>query len=256
MKYVHCLTVFLLLIGCSEKPKHSDFSYQEAIALFQNEIKKMEDGPMKNVLLWNTERILDQDTLYEKKLGSSMYDSLMSSINDYNARKHFKRQLHLDQLEQLTIADRMEVYKFHYSRAFSRDLVIVTVSKQEGGQGTITWQVLEVHINSDHNAILSDRFSLSVKLNESRPVSDREWNTLVKLIDETKFWELPSKVGNYGLDGSSWVVEGSKRLNDSSMVMRQIYHSVDRWTPEEGTPIYKIGRYLLSTKDYDWGKIY
>ena len=249
--------MFLLLLGCSEKPKHSEFSYPEAITLFQSELKKMEDGPMKDVLLWNAERILDQDTLYKQKLSSSMYDSLMSALVIYENRQPIRRQLYLDQLEQLTVADGMEVYKFHYTRAFSRDIVTITVSKQEGGQGTITWQVVRVvRLNSERNTNSGNRFSCRVKLNESRPVSDREWDTLVKLIDETKFWELPSKIDNYGLDGSSWEVEGSKYLNDSSMVMHQIYHYVDRWSPEEGTPIYKIGRYLLSTKDYDWGEIY
>ena len=258
MKFSNPLIIIsLLLVGCSEKPQKPAFSYEKAIVLFQNEIKKMEDGPEKNILLWHSERILERDTLYKQKLASSAYDSMMFDLR-YDFFKDAKRQLYLDRLESLTVDDGIEAYRFHYTRAFSSDIVIITVSKQQGGQNTIAWQVVRMDPNYNPliNKMAPDGSDFRVKLNESRHISNEEWLAFIQIINETHYWDLPSEDDTPGLDGSDWTVEGSRSVKDNSGKSHQIFKSVHRWAPDRGTSIYMIGKYLLNTHDFHWGEIY
>ena len=256
MKKIYSIILILTQIGCTEKSNQAEFSYEEAIIDLQSEIKRMEDGPMKNSLLWKTERILDRDTLYKHKLGP--YDSLMLSMVWDEYKKYPKRQLNLDKLELLSTYDRIEAYKFFYNRSFSDESVEITLSNQAGGRNTIKWQVFEGDRNC--NPIVGgkkiDGSCFTIRLNEAKHLENEEWNEFKLLLEETGFWSLKPEIDEQGLDGSGWTIEGTRIVKDSSGIDVQITKSVYRWSPEKGTPIYKIGKYLLDMNEYDWGEIY
>lgn len=56
-------------------------------------------------------------------------------------------------------------------------------------------------------------------------------NKLLAAMQDSGFWDMPTKDERIGLDGSEWIIEGVK---DGT------YHIVNRWTPEKG-PIYDLG---------------
>ncbi len=60
---------------------------------------------------------------------------------------------------------------------------------------------------------------------------------LDKLLTETKFNELKAKIEEGGLDGSLWFLE---------VVKNGEYRIVDRWSPDEGSVMRKIGEWFLS----------
>lgn len=248
----------MLLIGCTDEKNHVEFSYEEAITDLQREIDKMSDGAMKNNLLWKIERILNQDTLYKDKLDTRIYDSLLYSIVWSEYKKYPNRQMNLDELNLISTADRIEAYKFSYTRAFSDEVVEISISNQANGVITLISKVYRQDRNC--NPIIGGRevdgSCFEIKLNESKHLNKKEWANFKDILDQSQFWSLPLKVDKEGLDGSNWNLEGTRTIKDSLGNIEQEYKNVYTWTPDEETPIYRIGKYLLDMKEYDWGEIY
>lgn len=69
-----------------------------------------------------------------------------------------------------------------------------------------------------------------------RQLSAAEFSRLSKLINQKGFWQLSSRRGEGGLDGSEWIIEGA---TDNR------YHVISRWSPESG-PVRVLGGYFLS----------
>lgn len=69
---------------------------------------------------------------------------------------------------------------------------------------------------------------------------DEQMNTLKRnvtfILGYLALWTLPSTNDTFGFDGSQWIIEA---------VDHGAYHLVDRWTPEESSPVGRIGRELL-----------
>ncbi len=260
MKKVYYIIILLALIGCTDKPNHVEFSYEEAILNLQTEIKRMEDGAMKNSLLWQIERILNRDTLYKHKLGPNSYDSLMFSIVWDEYLKYPLRQLNLTYLDEIEPSDRMEAYKFTYLRSFSDEIVIITISKQLDGLAILKSQVFKQ--DRDCNPIEGrkvDGSCFEIKLNESKMISQDKWTKFLTLINQIKYWDLIEDVRDKDdvlFDGSDWLVEATKPISDSLNIKTQLYKNVYRWSPNEESSIYIIGKYLLDQSEYEWGEIY
>jgi hypothetical protein len=60
---------------------------------------------------------------------------------------------------------------------------------------------------------------------QTRPLTNAEWDRFVSLLDRSCYWQLPPKIDDMGLDGAQWMLEGVKEGR---------YHVVDRWTPQSG----------------------
>ncbi len=73
-----------------------------------------------------------------------------------------------------------------------------------------------------------------------RDLTKAEWETILGLLEEAKFWALPTFGGHAGLDGGYWLFEGYADKK---------YHVVDRWSPL-GTPLGKLGKYLLELSEF------
>lgn len=67
-------------------------------------------------------------------------------------------------------------------------------------------------------------------------ISPRRSQEFLDLVAAQSFWTLPTSIETFGCDGSEWIIEG---------VDHGTYHVVDRWTPEESTPVGQIGRAML-----------
>lgn len=258
MKNIALYVMMAIFLGCTNKQIQKDFSYQEALAELQKDINTLPDGEIKNCLTWKLDKILKKDTMYKYYLWPESYDSMKYTLiwNDY--LKHPLRQMNLDHLDLIAPADRIEAYKFIYTRSFLDDVVIITIFRQSSGRPTIKWQVYsaEQACNPIVGGKEADGSCFQIKLNEAKHITESEWQKFKELLAKTKYWTLPNIIDNAGLDGSGWQVHGTRTIQNSVDTKTQEYRDVYRWSAEPGTPIYTIGKYLMDSHNFDWGEIY
>ena len=63
-------------------------------------------------------------------------------------------------------------------------------------------------------------------LERSRELTPDEWSEFLRYLDDSCYWQLPTRDDNIGFDGAQWIFEGVKGGR---------YHVVDRWTPQTGS---------------------
>ncbi|GAA0716428.1 hypothetical protein GCM10009105_22840 [Dokdonella soli] len=80
---------------------------------------------------------------------------------------------------------------------------------------------------------------------KSFSLTSNQFNAIEELMQRTGFWNLPSRNGGVGLDGSERIVEGATDK----------YHVVSRWTPSSG-PVREIGEKFLSLTEWQYGPFY
>ena len=69
---------------------------------------------------------------------------------------------------------------------------------------------------------------------------------LQQALDSPAFWDRPTEDDRRGLDGSEWIIEGSKNGN---------YHVVVRWTPSDG-PVHDLGMRFLELTGWRFERMY
>ena len=118
-----------------------------------------------------------------------------------------------------------ESYRFLWIRTFHQP-VSVRIWKS-GAQFFLTIKKLDGQGGYDIGKL---------KFEETRSLSEDEWVTFNKLLNQASFWMLPSlEKSPSTYDGASWVLEGYKKKQ---------YHLVDRHSPNDET--YKaVCIYLL-----------
>ena len=63
----------------------------------------------------------------------------------------------------------------------------------------------------------------NLALEEARSITEDEWLTFIRLLDQASYWEMPSiDAAPPPNDGAAWVIEGAKERK---------YHNVNRHTP-------------------------
>jgi len=248
-----------LLFSC-QNIQTSVFDYDKELKTLQTEIQKLPSSNLKTQILWRTKKILIRDTFSLQNAGLHLVDSLKAEIINSEYHSNYIRQLQLEELNEIQISDRIEAYKFSYARSFSDDLVFVTVYTQDNINPTVKAQVVEISRGcnpvSGNKEINGSCFK--IKLNISTPIKQKEWDRLKKLVKESGFWTFKSK--DYSddviLDGSDWIIESTKliesTIGEDSLTYKRLYGI----SPDEYSPIKKIGEYLLGLVDYNWGKIY
>ena len=68
-----------------------------------------------------------------------------------------------------------------------------------------------------------------------RSLTEATWARLKQLVDSGRFWEMPERYDQSGLDGFEWRIEGQNRKG---------YHSSQCWSPSRG-PFYELGMLLV-----------
>ncbi len=119
-----------------------------------------------------------------------------------------------------------DVFRFIWLRTFHNP-IIVRIELREDSSVFLTWKK-----TSGRGGYAPGRLVLSIR----KELSLKEWNQFLKLIEQSKFWELESVELTYGLDGAQWILEG--KINNK-------YHLVDQWSPRDNSTFKQACLYLL-----------
>jgi len=119
------------------------------------------------------------------------------------------------------------VYRFTWLRSFNEP-VAVTLTSLADGSGQLRLRV------TDHS-----RQHLTV--DRTIAVTAEQVATVAEIIDQAQFWRMPTQQPDHGLDGSEWILEGTKSGN---------YHIVTRWCAGK-TPFGKAAFNLISLSGYE-----
>jgi hypothetical protein len=250
-KFIRILFVAILLNSCSTEAEEN-FDYEVALLYIRDEISSNPGIPtIKADLLSKIDMILKEDTSYH--LGSNLRDSLREKYIYEQEFKRLSNQLNLELLDEFTFEDDIEVYKFKYRRAFSDNIVAISIANQKP-YFSIKTQVYQLNDKCEYEIGIGASIAgcYTILLNEQRRITEIDWNRFKELIKKASFWNLDSRDGRSGLDGSSWVVEGSKRSGNN----KQVYKMVYRWSPREEDKLKSIGLFLLEFSGKDFGEIY
>ncbi|NPA34886.1 MAG: hypothetical protein GXO48_08175 [Chlorobi bacterium] len=160
--------------------------------------------------------------IYETFVG--LYHAL-STINRYS--RHIRAME-----EPLLLTLKHDAFRFIWLRTFHNPIV-VRIEFWDDSSAFLTWKKTSVH-----GGYAPGRLVLRI----SKELSLKEWNQFLKLVEQSKFWELESVELTYGLDGVQWILEG--KINGK-------YHLVDRWSPQDNSTIKQACLYLLRLTNLD-----
>lgn len=75
----------------------------------------------------------------------------------------------------------------------------------------------------------------SIVLNDTKKLSEKEWNQFEAFLNDCSFWTLEPYERSDGLDGSEWTIEGH---------LANKYWFVNRWSPKD--KFRKAGEFLIN----------
>jgi hypothetical protein len=108
-----------------------------------------------------------------------------------------------------------ESYRFLWLRTFHRPVAVRVWHSEEGS-------FLNVKQLSGAGGYEAGKLIT----NQTRQLTNAEWDGFVSLLDRSCYWQLPAKNDDeMGKDGAQWILEGTRQGR---------YHVVDRWTPRSG----------------------
>jgi hypothetical protein len=121
------------------------------------------------------------------------------------------------------VAASVESYRFLWLRSSRADMCI------------------RLDVNSDGTArvttkIAKEKAGPGKKSNRVTYVTKEQTDSFLGILDQTGFWRISTFDSYRGLDGSDWIIEGTKRGT---------YHVVDRWTPKDES-VRAIGFAMLN----------
>jgi hypothetical protein len=108
-----------------------------------------------------------------------------------------------------------EVYRFIWRSSFDGDAVVDITRKDQAI--ALRWK----------RTFTAAAPSVTLSLND--------WEELQRALKAARFWSLDNAEKQWGLDGAQWLIKG--RRGD-------IYHSVDRWSPEGA--VHDLGRLFFA----------
>ena len=106
-------------------------------------------------------------------------------------------------------------YRFTWLRSFNDPIAIHVVSR---GQAAVL-HVSQLQRSAD--GALKPAHSPEIRLTPT------QWSAFQTAIDRSGFWHMPRDDESFGLDGAEWILQG---------VHGYRYHTVYRWSPDEGDP--------------------
>lgn len=128
------------------------------------------------------------------------------------------------------------VYRFTCLRTFHRPFAIKVTKTKDG------FELLR-KVLSGKGGYEPGKIEESAKA-ELKPEVVAE---LEKLLVATKFKDMKATIEDGGLDGSRWIVE---EVRDGG------YKVVDRWTPDEGSALRRIGEWFLDAAKWKPKELY
>jgi hypothetical protein len=127
--------------------------------------------------------------------------------------------------------------RFIWLRAFHEPVIVRVV---QAGDGTAALAAKRLSLRS--------RPRESHKLQEeiSRPLTRQELDGIAKVLKTSELLEQQSGSCDWGLDGSSWIIEA---------IDRDGYRFIDRFYPQEG-PMREVGLALLDLTGWHFEEVY
>lgn len=155
------------------------------------------------------------------------FEGIQRRLNSYSSQ--------LSEMGEFKLFTKIDdtVYRFAWLRAF-RHPVIIRLQKKDGII-TLNWKVCDRGMENSPCKLVVD---------ESKTLTETEWNEFQKLIINANYWSLSTTGGSFGMDGSRWIIEG---------VERDKYNVVDRWAPRD-SEYQQIGKYLISLTNLEISK--
>jgi hypothetical protein len=139
-----------------------------------------------------------------------------------------------------------EQYRFVWLRSFDEPVVIRAARESDG-------PMLYVRVLRGFRIIAVDETGEVVRYNsgeltraEERKLQEDEWLALVKQVEASDFWEIPTVDESRGEDGAEWLMEGVKGGQ---------YQAVARWSPRTGS-FRELCLSLLQLAEGDFGPVY
>lgn len=168
---------------------------------------------------------------FPKDVFSGDWDDADTFLNDWYG-KHLKA---MDEKSLLRVSNQnTEIYRFLWLRSFDHPIFVRVERKQnkvrlfakelDGDGGREPGRILKTY---------------------NHTLTGDEWRKFLSLLEQSDYWNLPSKEDNLGRDGAEWILEG---------VRDNRYHIVDRWSPEKGEH-REVCIYLLGLSGLDIDKL-
>jgi hypothetical protein len=131
-----------------------------------------------------------------------------------DAREEFAfalRRMKEPSLYEQTASQSFEQYRFLWLRSFDKPIAIRAFRDASGAKLRV------VRLNCEGG--VDGRIDYERVFN----LTDEEWKKLLKALEHTSFWTMPTKESVFGLDGADWILEGRSA---------ERYHCVVRWSPK------------------------
>lgn len=128
--------------------------------------------------------------------------------------------------------DGSEIYRFLYSPALDQPFAVTIRRDDNKFLATYAFQKADAN---DNDMSLLELGKLCLE--------KRDWEGLKKIIELTKFFELPTTTEQRGTDGATWVFEGCRSGQ---------YQFLSRWMPEpngEGELLLQLGDKFIDLAD-------
>ena len=138
------------------------------------------------------------------------------SDNDAFEREWYSR--HLAAMRQASLScgegSASETYRFLWLRSFHRSISVRVALKRDGARIEFTELTGRGGYEPGH-----------IRRHTERRLSRNEVDRFAKALNDADFWQLPTSIRNFQLDGAEWIVEGRRG---------RTYHVVDRLSPQDG----------------------
>ena len=132
--------------------------------------------------------------------------------------------------------NKIEAYRFTWLRTFDNPIA-VRVEIYDDGRGKLFLKRTDGQGGYEPGKLVLDTSDI---------LSNNEALKLLEKVDDCKFWKLPTREDNLGLDGAQWIIEGIKN---------QKYHIVDLWSPRSGC-IKELGLYFIKLSGMELKEVY
>jgi hypothetical protein len=235
----------LLFVSCSETPIDKDYYPKDTTVSGTN-------GTPKDSLSFYYPTTIQKDTqIFKTDIDTFMLNWFSSAL--YSAKEPILYNYYLGH----------DIYRFLWLRSFHRPVVFTL--HRDGEKVWLTTKELDRQPNfmeisyvkfvppiilpngeiDTTESVRNDELPVdsvskpdrkaNIVLNETKQLSEKEWNEFEKLLNDYSFWYAKPYEESSGLDGSEWTIEGH---------LKNKYWFVNRWSPKD--QFRKAGEYLIN----------
>ena len=238
-KEVNTIILFcLLIIACSE----NEVKYKCLMPFSREAIMTERNSQDTLNAYFPLNTFLDSSAIKDDSTGNFVYFSKIDTFSlewfSFNLQTMKEPILYSQYLGK-------EVYRFSWFRSFNSP-VIITLEKDNDEFHIITKMtnrlfqrssIKLLDFKTDMVTEIRDTTPLYLQINQRDKIDRSQYQTFTDILKQTDFTCLsPRGIDNFGIDGSEWIIEIHNKNG---------YYYVDRHSPEDSTPLRRLGEYLL-----------